>query len=106
MSNPVTRILLGIGAAALLGAVLLVRSTGSFVSLLFIPLGITIGPYMGLTFPFSLAFKIAYAGTLVVSALAVIWGIRYRHWIAGQVGVVLGVVVWALTGLVGLGTGT
>ena len=70
---------------------------------LFLPLSVTIGPYMGVTYP---TFEITYLISLVISLLFTITGLRYRKNILGQVLAVIGMVGWSCLGMLGLGTGT
>ena len=74
------------------------------VSLIFI--GAIIGPFMGLSYPFGLTFKVGYAITLLSSIVGLVAGLRFRQLIWGQVVTVLAIVVWFLCGMIGLGTGT
>jgi hypothetical protein len=102
--SPAKRIFGGLGGFALLW-MLFVRDFP--LSILLLLLSAIFGPYMALTYPlFSLAFKVGYLIILLISVLAIVYGIKYRQKTVGQVAVVLGVVAWVLTGMVGLGTGS
>ena len=106
MTLSTKRIFVALLALFLAFALFALVTTGSLGALILIPLGVVIGPYMGLTFPFPMAFKIGYAATLLVSLLLVAYGFRHRQQASGQAAIVTGVVLWALFGLIGLGTGT
>lgn len=82
-------------------------ASGSVVwGLVLVPLGMLLGPPMGLLFPFPLATKVAYAaGLLLVVALGIL-GVRNRARAGGAAAIVAAVVLWALLGFLGLGTGT
>jgi hypothetical protein len=69
-------------------------------------LGSTVGVGMGLVYPFSLAVKISMVLGLLLSLTAIILGLKNCHGVKGQVSVVVGVLTWALIGIMGLGTGT
>ena len=74
--------------------------------LVLVPLAMVAGPPMGLMFPFPLATKLAYVGGLLLVVVAGIVGMRLRTKLAGEVAIVTAVVLWALLGVFGLGTGT
>ena len=70
---------------------------------LFLPLSVTIGPYMGITYP---SFEIGYIISLVLSLLLAIVGFKNRKNILGQVLAVIGMLGRSFFGMLGLGTGT
>lgn len=74
--------------------------------LLLIPLGSLVGPAMFLLYPFSIMGKLLYVLALVSSLALIAVGIIRRNNIWGQVVIVLGVVMWAFCGMLGLGTGS
>jgi len=74
--------------------------------LVLVPLALVAGPPMGLTFPFPLDTKLAYvAGLLLVVDVGSV-GMRFRTTLPGELAIVAAVVLWALLGMLGLGTGT
>ena len=81
-----------------------ISSGTPWTGVLLIPLGMIIGPVLGISFPFSATFKGMYVITLLASVLLMGLGLRYRARPMAQMAVVLGVVLWTLAGLVGLGT--
>ncbi len=76
--------------------------------ILFIPLSaIWAGPYMFLSYPFSIFDKIIYILLLILSALLIIIGIikRKKLW-WWDILIILGILLWGVLGLAWLGTGT
>jgi len=95
-------------AALMVGCEILTFSTGSHfgTSLLLIPLGAIVGPFMGLSYPYSITFKFWYSISLALSFGSIVIGINKSAIIGGQIATVLGVIGWCACGLLGLGTGT
>lgn len=103
------------GSKRILGSIfiLLIGMAGvSFLSqgtpwLLFMAfLGATIGIPMGLVFPFPPVEKALYISAVLLSAGMFLWGIRHRSSVLGQSLAVVGLVVWTVVGVIGLGAGT
>lgn len=107
MSTPTQRIVIILGALWI-GCELLTFSKGSHfgTSFLLIPLGAIVGPFMGLSYPYSIGFKFWYSIILALSFGSIVIGIHKRAIIGGQIATVLGVIGWCACGLLGLSTGT
>lgn len=74
--------------------------------LFFLPLGGTLGIYVGLTSTaqfFTSAFKIALAASLVFAIILFFVGYKHRSNLWGKALNAAGVYVWCLSGLVGFG---
>lgn len=99
------RIFLCLGGIVLSAMIVLLTRDQSSV-LFLVPLVMVDGPLMGITFPFPWALKASYAIALLASVLCVIGGIKHRRKTRGLVAIAVGVVMWALAGVIGLGTGT
>ena len=69
-------------------------------------LAATIGIPMGLSYPFDAELKVKMITVLVVSLVAMIFGLFKRDKLYGQISAVIGFVCWSYIGLLGLGTGT
>ena len=106
MGSGSRNILISALTIAIIAVVFSLVTTGSFEGLFLILLGMTLGPYMGVAYPFSFFFKVGYILALLCSVILFVFGIKRRQEILGSISVVIGVVLWAFTGLVGLGTGT
>lgn len=82
-------------------------ASGSLLwGLVLVPLAMAVGPAMGLTFPFPLGTKLAYVGGLLLVVVLGLVGLRWRARPVGGAAIVTAVVLWAVLGLFGLGTGT
>jgi len=93
----------------LLLAVITLSITHGFSALsLFVlaPIGAVIGPYMALTFPFSITFKVVYVTALIASIIAIMTGLKFKHTKVCKLSATLGFTAWFTAGLIGLGTGT
>ena len=77
-----------------------------FNLLLLVVLGFFVGVPMGIAYPFSLGFKILYAGLAVVCIVSLVVGVKFRQKIFGKIAVVAALLGWTVLGLIGLGTGT
>ncbi len=89
-----------------IGVLTIVNGVSALSLFVLLPIGIVIGPYMALTFPFSITFKIVYIAVLTASFISIILGIKFKHTLGGRLLTTLGTIVWLAAGLVGLGTGT
>jgi hypothetical protein len=65
-------------------------------------LSVSVGPYMGVTYPFGWPYVLLL---ILALALAIFGIVRFRR-VHGQLAFVAGVVLWTICGLMGLGTGT
>jgi hypothetical protein len=94
-------------ALMLLGLLaLVVIDARSLSAVTMVLLGMTLGPVVGLTSTepyFTAIFKAGLAGGLLVAAAMALLGWRHRVRLWGQGVVVLGVVAWAICGLIGFG---
>ena len=81
-------------------------SSSPWTALLLLALGTMIGPFLGLAFPFDPTTKLLYIGALVLAIVLVGLGLRWRARWLGQGMVIVGLIVWAVAGLMGLGTAT
>jgi hypothetical protein len=106
MKSPTVRILAPIGI--LLAAI----EAGAFVGLypsgnsLLVVLGGLIGPYMGLSYPWQLKFRIGYIILLIFSLGVFVFGLSKRETVIGQSFAVVRIISWLFAGIIGLGTGT
>jgi hypothetical protein len=48
---------------------------------------------------------VVFSALLILSISAVIYGVKQKEHVKGQVAVIVGVVVWLICGFMGLGTG-
>jgi hypothetical protein len=106
MNEPVVRILLAIVLLFIIAGIFLLATGSHLGTLLLIPLGAVVGPFMALAYPFSAMFKLGYIFALVASILSIAMGFKKRNHVLGQALVVLGIVAWLTCGFIGLGTGT
>ena len=105
-NSPLLRIIIAF-FILLLGITIYLYATGGNPSNIFLLLlGALVGPYMGLSYPFSITFKLLYVFGFVISFCLFVLGIKFNRKILGQVSVISGVVLWFFLGLIGLGTGT
>ncbi len=106
MKKPIFRVLTALDIIFIFAWIWCWAKSGepAFVILLFI--GAVVGPYMGLSFPFELAFKIGYSIALFLSISGFIAGIKFMDRIWAQTLIVISVVGWFFCGFIGLGTGT
>ena len=79
---------------------------GNAWGVMLVALAATIGPFMGIDYPFPVPFKIAYVTALLLSVAAMIYGVKARRYKRGQAAAVFGVLLWPFLGMMGLGTGT
>ena len=69
-------------------------------------LGATIGPYMGVLYPFPVVLKAVYILGLASCLAGFLLGVKFRSNLLGQAAAVCSIVGWVVLGIVGLGTGT
>ena len=94
-------------AVAFLGLMILgIVEQGNLWIPFMVILGATIGIPMALAYPFALATKIAMILGLIASAGAIYYGFKNHKSLLGQILAVAGIALWALIGLLGLGTGS
>jgi len=106
MKNPFFKIGVALSLIFVIAWIILWVKSGDPRSVLLLFIGALVGPYMGLSFPFGLTFKVGYSIALFLSFAGFIAGVTFRKRIWGQALTVLAVVGWFLCGLIGLGTGT
>ncbi len=106
MTKPVLHIVSSLTFLLLLVVVVSFINFGNTSSLMLILLSATIGPFMGLDYPFSTTFKAAYILGLLLCGIGFLYGVKSRKHIFGQCIAVASTVGWVCLGLVGLGTGT
>lgn len=106
LHNPVVRITLSLTIIILFIVVASQASGNSPFSIILIFLGAVAGPYMFLTYPFGILAKVGYSLSLVFSLSLIVWGTKKNKQLKGQAAVIMGICVWCLLGLIGLGTGT
>lgn len=106
MNEPVFRILMAIVLLFIIAGIFLLATDSPLGTLLLIPLGAVVGPFMALVYPFSAMFKLGYIFALVASILSIAVGYKKRKHVLGQVLVVFGIVAWLTCGFIGIGTGT
>lgn len=105
-SSPVKRIFLTLLILLIVLAVLMQISMGSVLNMILLPIAVVVGPFMAISYPFSWSFKLIYALGLILSTSLMMYGFKNRQKVFGQILVVVGICLWTLCGLIGLGTGT
>jgi hypothetical protein len=108
MNQDIKAIAIYLSLLGLLATIALSTAYGiSALSLLVLaPIGAVVGPYMALTFPFSVMWKLIYIAVLTASAIAIFLGLKFKHTKVGKLSATLGFTAWLIAGLIGLGTGT
>lgn len=89
-----------------IGLAFLMIGVGGLGSIVLILPAISIGPVMGISFPFEPAFKFCYIFALALSVLLFLVGLLRASSMKGQFSAVIGVVLWVVCGFIGLGTGS
>jgi len=103
---PIVQIVSCMAVIVFLAAILTFFYGGDPRAVFLLPVAVVAGPPMALSYPFGVSFKIGYALGLPFALCLLGGGLFRLSSIKGQVCVVLGICLWTLLGLLGLGTGT
>lgn len=69
-------------------------------------IGLFIGPFMGITYPFNLGMKLFLVGLLFGAVAGIGYGLYHRKYLWGQALTLAGLICWTMAGWMGLATGT
>tara|TARA_R110002073_G_scaffold130521_2_gene277154 strand:- start:998 stop:1342 length:345 start_codon:yes stop_codon:yes gene_type:complete len=109
-AEPELRIMLGavVGIVPVL-FVTLIESGGDLFAVLgvlvLIAISAFLGPFLGLWHTITTDFQISYVIAVLLSIAMISAGLKYRKYVVGQIGAVLGIYFWTLCGLGGVGIG-
>jgi len=98
------RILLALLIILIIIAIVAVLTGSHPGVVIFFPLAAIFGPIMGIIYPFPLWQKIVYIAILIISGIGIVYGIKNRNKLTGQIIAFISIIIWSLLGFIGLGT--